>query len=133
MNNSKINIGLLLSSCIDAAEQSGEIIRNIWNSGKLEIKNKGWDDPCTKADILSQQLIMGLLRQKWGNNLTIVGEETCEIPNLSKYPNLKLIDLEKVPSQLREVDMEDICIFIDPLDATKEFTEGYLDAILLYI
>lgn len=39
---------------------------------------------------------MGLLRQKWGNNLTIIGEETCEIPNLSKYPNLKLIDLEKV-------------------------------------
>ena len=64
-----INLGELLSVCIDAAIKAGEIIREVWKSGKLDIVDKGSDtgvfDPFTIADVQSQQLIMGLLLKKW--------------------------------------------------------------------
>lgn len=69
---------------IDAAERAGEIIREVWKSGKLDIKEKGVDDPFTEADVKSQQvlspvslrdfqLIMGLLTKRWPK-LAVVGE-----------------------------------------------------------
>ncbi len=39
-------------------------------------------------------------------------------------PQLDLLDLECVPSELRSVAVDDLCVYIDPLDATKEYTLG---------
>jgi len=128
-NSSQINLGSLLSVCIDAAQRAGAIIRKVWKSGKLDIKEKGKDDPFTIADVHSQQLIMGLLRKKWPK-LQMVGEEECEILPSSLEPKLDIIDLQKVPEIYRSVELDDIVVFIDPLDATKEFTVGNLEAVM---
>jgi hypothetical protein len=56
--------------CFDLLQ--GEIIRSVWKSGNLEIKQKGVDDPFTKADVDGQRRIMGLLRKQW-SDIKIIG------------------------------------------------------------
>ena len=68
-----INLGTVLSVCIDAAVKAGEIIRKVWKSNDLQIQDKGVDDLFTKADVQSQQLIMALLRKRFGPKLALVG------------------------------------------------------------
>jgi len=41
---------------------------------------------------------------------------------------LNKIDVSKTPSRLTSVLPSDVCVFVDPLDATKEYTVGNLDA-----
>eukprot|EP01104_Vermistella_antarctica_P006423 TRINITY_DN17125_c0_g1_i1.p1 TRINITY_DN17125_c0_g1~~TRINITY_DN17125_c0_g1_i1.p1 ORF type:complete len:316 (-),score=95.96 TRINITY_DN17125_c0_g1_i1:51-998(-) len=127
----------VLSVCIDAAERAGEIIRQVWKSGDLQIKDKGGDDPMTQADIKAQQLIIGMLTKIWPD-IHLVGEEECESPVTDDTPdgNRALI-AEKlpapVPESLRKVPFNDVCVFIDPLDATKEFTLGNVEAVVTLI
>jgi len=135
-----IHIGDLLCICIDAAKKAGNIIRNVWKSGDLQIKDKGFDDLFTAADVKSQQLIMGLLQKHFGPELRLVGEEDCKPKLLSDddelfhiKPRFDLFPNEKVPPAFCEANVEDLCVFIDPLDATKEFTEGNLEAVMSLI
>ena len=94
---SQINIGQLLSVCVDAAQKAGNEIRSVWKSGDLGndkqlyvflldhkgVKDKGNDDPMTKADIRSQQLIMGLLYKVFSftkilsNHVISNGQKVC--------------------------------------------------------
>ena len=43
------------------------------------------------------------------------------------------VNLAKVPEHLRNVPISDVCVFIDPLDATKEFTLGNVAAVCTLI
>lgn len=110
MATETINLGSLLSVCIDAAQKAGNEIRKVWKSGDLGTKDKGGDDPLTKADVSSQQLIMGILQKKWPK-LQMVGEEDCPIPPTHHEPNTSLVDLSKVPTQYTAVDAKDVCVF----------------------
>jgi 3'-phosphoadenosine 5'-phosphosulfate (PAPS) 3'-phosphatase len=132
MASKTVNIGSLLSACIFASQRAGDVIQAVWKSGELDIKDKGNDDPFTKADLRAQQIIMGLLHKRWPE-LIMVGEENVEISDAEKAPATDLIDLSKVPENLREVPIEDICVYIDPLDATKEYTLGNLEAVMTLI
>ena len=69
-----MDITTLLSVCIDLAQQAGATIRDIQRSGKLDVKDKGGDDPMTAADLAAQELIVGGLLNLWPE-LRIVGEE----------------------------------------------------------
>jgi hypothetical protein len=40
-----INVGELLSACVDAAQRAGDEIRKVWKSGDLQIKDKGGTNP----------------------------------------------------------------------------------------
>eukprot|EP01114_Cavostelium_apophysatum_P013370 TRINITY_DN3224_c0_g2_i1.p1 TRINITY_DN3224_c0_g2~~TRINITY_DN3224_c0_g2_i1.p1 ORF type:complete len:330 (+),score=33.92 TRINITY_DN3224_c0_g2_i1:124-1113(+) len=128
----KINLGQLLSASIDASRQAGLIIQRVWKSGDLDIKDKGNDDPFTKADVESQQLIMGLLSKKWPA-LKMIGEEDCGIPTLDVQPNVDFFAHEQIPEDLRSVSIDQITVFVDPLDATKEYTLGNLPAVMSLI
>jgi len=77
-------------------------------------------------------LIMGALHKTWPK-LSMIGEENIEIPSSTLVPKLDIINLDKVPSSFQNVSLSDICVFIDPLDATKEFTLGNLEAVITLI
>eukprot|EP01118_Nematostelium_gracile_P010140 TRINITY_DN3468_c0_g1_i2.p1 TRINITY_DN3468_c0_g1~~TRINITY_DN3468_c0_g1_i2.p1 ORF type:complete len:340 (-),score=86.87 TRINITY_DN3468_c0_g1_i2:27-902(-) len=132
MSQQTVNIGEIFSIAIGAAEKAGDIIRTVWKSGKLDIKEKGHDDPFTIADIQSQQLIMGLLNKRFPS-LPIVGEEDCAPVIPSEEPDMNRVDLSKIPAEYQNVNMSDVCVFIDPLDATKEYTTGNLEAVMSLI
>jgi len=131
MAEDRINIGSLLSACMDVSKKAGAIIQDVWRSGILDIKDKGNDDPFTKADVESQQLIMGLLSKRWPA-LKMVGEEDCDIPSRSDHTTTDLFSMN-VPLDLQSVLLRDVCVFIDPLDATKEYTLGNLEAVMSLI
>jgi 3'-phosphoadenosine 5'-phosphosulfate (PAPS) 3'-phosphatase len=108
------------------ARQASKIIRDVSKSG-IEVTQKGIggvDDPMTQADLASQKLIISGLWSVYPS-LNIVGEEeTPDLQPASTPPQLDLIDQSKVLPELQQVAVEDVCVYIDPLDATKEYTLG---------
>jgi len=132
--SNNINLLELVSACIDLAEQSGDIIRDVFKSGSLGVQMKAEDDPMTKADLLSQQHIIGGLNNIY-KDLTIVGEESCETPPSTTIPNIHKLDSykDKLPQEFKSLDSKDLIIFIDPLDATREFTLGRVHCVMTLI
>lgn len=84
----------------------------------------------TQADIDAQARIVGGLRQTWGNDLRIIGEEDEEDAKPSlEGGSLNKSVLETIHDKLlldEEIPIEDVALFVDPLDGTREFVEGRL-------
>lgn len=139
----------LLSACVDCARRAaGEIHavveaagggRSLVEAVENKLEGKGGWDPLTEADIRAQRLILSLLSHRWPS-LRIVGEEDgCEEAAASGGLARRLLEQsplqesivaeEEVPSVLRELPIDDICVFVDPLDGTKEFTKGNYAAV----
>ena len=63
----------------------------------------------------------------------MIGEEECEIPPFTYTRKNPKIEITKIPHNFQKVDLKDICVFIDPLDGTKEFTVGNLEGVITLI
>ncbi|KAL3099362.1 hypothetical protein niasHT_026783 [Heterodera trifolii] len=116
----------LVASSVRLSEAAGEIIKDIWNSGDLKIVDKDqtglMKDLQTEADRSAQMMIERSLREKFGENLTIVGEENDAI---EAVPSLEVLRSDKkVPDELRQIELQDLVVWIDPLDSTSEFTKS---------
>ena len=40
---------------------------------------------------------------------------------------------DRLPSNIQDAKIEDLTVWVDPLDGTKEFTEGYLDHVTVLV
>lgn len=128
-----INLKSLLKASIQAAERGGKKVME-GKSHELNIKSKGKtlegvNDPVTDADYASHCAMYYGLKNTFPK-LTVVSEEhsksdpSCE--------NQSVIDLEKVLPGNTIIDymndelvfVKDVTVWIDPLDATKEYTEA---------
>jgi 3'-phosphoadenosine 5'-phosphosulfate (PAPS) 3'-phosphatase len=132
-----ISLTKLISTCIDASRQGCLIIRDFQKEGMVEgILKEGGDikSVVTKADIDAQARIVGGLRQMWGDGLLIIGEEDEEeaLPQLYATP-LDVNILTAVDGDDDEVPLEELTIFVDPLDGTREFVEGRLQNVACLI
>jgi 3'-phosphoadenosine 5'-phosphosulfate (PAPS) 3'-phosphatase/thiamine kinase-like enzyme len=81
----------------------------------------------TQADLDAQSKIIGSLRETWGDSLKIVGEEDESEAPLIKDGTLldqTLLDESDLIDEL--LPLEEISLFVDPLDGTREFVEGRL-------
>ena len=110
----------------------------------------------TEADVKAQDAIVRGLRTKFGEKIRIVGEEDSEesFEESESYSQTQeIIDLEKSLENYELVEetilrgfalesddiskkhqdftvpAKDIVVFIDPVDGTREFVEGRLDAV----
>lgn len=151
--NTKVHIGKLLSACVDAALRAGQIIRDVKDSGNLHIREKSeslvslqsgpgkYIDPCTEADLRAQRLIEHGLRNIWPG-IPIVGEESPEqlknlvVPTLDE--ELLSIPLQQdLIAETEQIDivspLNSICVYIDPLDSTSDFTKGFMDSVMTLI
>ena len=121
----------LLSTCIDAAGRGCARIRSVQESGATGATLKIAGDAksaLTAADLAAQAAVVGALSKAWPG-LTIVGEEDeaalDEDHELDKPLDDSLLDWECTTS----VDLAKARVFVDPLDGTREFVEGRLDAV----
>jgi 3'(2'), 5'-bisphosphate nucleotidase len=103
-------------------------------------------DPQTEADVRAQHLIVTSL-QKSFNSLRIVGEEDLDdtTNQLNKKAIDKSIDLDTsiiekllgtnlpIPDLLRDLDPQDLIVWVDPLDGTKEYTLGHVENVTTLI
>ncbi|KAJ3606863.1 hypothetical protein NHX12_026381 [Muraenolepis orangiensis] len=126
----------LVASAYAVAERAGSIVRNVLQSGELEIVEKtGANDLQTLADRLAQQSICTSLAKHFPK-ITIIGEE-----ELTEEPREDLVEegqaeaiLQKCcPSEYEDLKEEELVVWVDPLDGTKEYTEGLLDNVTVLI
>ncbi|XP_008148040.2 3'(2'),5'-bisphosphate nucleotidase 1 isoform X1 [Eptesicus fuscus] len=127
----------LVASAYSIAQKAGTIVRRVIAEGDLGIVEKtSPTDLQTKADRLAQMSICSSLARKFPK-LTIIGEE--DLP--SEDVDQELIEdgqweeiLRKpCPAQYSAIKEEDLVVWVDPLDGTKEYTEGLLDNVTVLI
>ncbi|XP_056118665.1 3'(2'),5'-bisphosphate nucleotidase 1 isoform X1 [Rhinichthys klamathensis goyatoka] len=118
----------LVASAYAVAEKAGTIVRKVLQSGELGIVEKtGADDLQTLADRLAQKSICASLSKSFPK-VTIIGEE--ELPDESVEEDLienghsSLILQKSCPDQYASLKEEELVVWVDPLDGTKEYTEA---------
>lgn len=127
----------VVASAYSVAEKAATVVRNVMSSGDLGIVEKaGPNDLQTKADRLVQMSICASLARKFPK-LTIIGEE--ELPtddvteDLIEDGHCEEILKKPCPAQYTGIKEEELVIWVDPLDGTKEYTEGLLDHVTVLI
>lgn len=87
----------------------------------------GKKDLQTEADRAAQFCIEQSLQKKFDNKLKIIGEEdiTSAVPNVELGVSVDVLSLDsKCSAELRSASLEDLVIWVDPLDGTSEFAEA---------
>ncbi|XP_063092763.1 3'(2'),5'-bisphosphate nucleotidase 1 isoform X3 [Cavia porcellus] len=127
----------LVASAYSIAQKAGMIVRRVISEGDLGIVEKTCaTDLQTKADRLVQMSICSSLVRKFPK-LTIIGEE--DLPpedvdqELIEDGQWEEILKKPCPAQYRAIKEEDLVVWVDPLDGTKEYTEGLLDNVTVLI
>nr|XP_048295459.1 3'(2'),5'-bisphosphate nucleotidase 1 isoform X2 [Myodes glareolus] len=127
----------LVASAYSIAQKAGSIVRCVIAEGDLGIVQKtSATDLQTKADRLVQMSICSSLARKFPK-LTIIGEE--DLPpgdvdqELIEDGQWEEILKQPCPSQYSAIKEEDLVVWVDPLDGTKEYTEGLLDNVTVLI
>ncbi|XP_028253371.1 3'(2'),5'-bisphosphate nucleotidase 1 isoform X2 [Parambassis ranga] len=127
----------LVASAYRVAEKAGAIVRKVLHSGELDIVEKtGANDLQTLADRLAQQSICASLSRRFPK-VTIIGEE--ELPAVEVQEDLiensqaDEILQRSCPAEFSELREEELVVWVDPLDGTKEYTEGLLDNVTVLI
>ena len=136
----------LLSSIVHAALRGSQTINSMCDqarNGTIEFKVEGDNrSALTIADTSAQRVIVSSLLGAYPD-LNIVGEEdeSVEVDEESRMSlredlldGYKWVtasgghtaDVDVPPSEL---DLKDLVVFVDPLDGTREFVEGRLDAV----
>ncbi|KAL3997369.1 Inositol monophosphatase family protein [Acanthocheilonema viteae] len=133
----------LLSYVLLAAELGGRAILDINDEQRLNAIKKAETDVgvaelLTTADLLSNQLIINVLKRYPGlqviseekEALSLVDYEKYQSQQQELYTNVKnIVDL--FPS--RKYLLSKLAVWVDPLDATQEFTEGLLKYVSVMI
>ncbi|XP_059610572.1 3'(2'),5'-bisphosphate nucleotidase 1 [Phlebotomus argentipes] len=121
---------------INAANRAGEIIREVMNKGELGIVDKGKDDLQTEADRSAQRCIVASLSNHFPK-VKVIGEEgniDLKIPQewLTNEADQDFLR-NKCPDSLSNVSEDDLVIWVDPLDGTSEYTQGFLEHVTVLI
>ncbi|XP_022708551.1 3'(2'),5'-bisphosphate nucleotidase 1-like isoform X2 [Varroa jacobsoni] len=126
-----------VASAVVTVDSAGRIIKEVLHSGSLGIVDKATDDLQTEADRSAQKCIVASLGKRFPK-MKIIGEEGPQ-ENLSAKPEWVVDGLdetvleETIPTQLTDVREEDIVCWVDPLDGTKEYTQGLLDHVTVLV
>ena len=136
-NEETVKISEILSAAIDLAKKGGEKVVEIRNSESIDFQQlskgktkEGKDEFVTAGDHMSHEIITSGLKVGWPS-LKYQSEETDNIIVKSSVPNKHNDEVSKLLGRDEEVPLSEVLVWIDPLDATQEYTEGKTDKSLL--
>ncbi|KRZ13467.1 Palmitoyltransferase ZDHHC3 [Trichinella zimbabwensis] len=142
-NSFPVDIGELMKICLIAAETSGFAIADMYQDGKVWLKLKSWDENgkkefLTKADLISNRLIIESFSRF--PDIKIISEERGKVDD-EKFDFYKSQYYEKFASKENilakfpsiKVLINDISVWIDPLDGTQELIEGMVESVSVMI
>lgn len=123
--NSQVNLKDILITAVFATENGGQQVKRYADNFTIESKGEtkeGSKISVTTADFKSHCAMLGIFKQRYPK-LKIVSEESGTKCN-SKDEYDSIIDSKKTEFHLDDtwVEAKDIQIWIDPLDATQEYT-----------
>ncbi|XP_077296836.1 3'(2'),5'-bisphosphate nucleotidase 1 isoform X7 [Arctopsyche grandis] len=121
----------LIASSVTAANRAGKIIRDVMSQGDLGIVEKAKDDLQTEADRSAQRCIVASLSRQFPN-ITIIGEEGVPSDWLITHGDPEILK-KKCPDTLEDITEEDVVVWVDPLDGTSEYTQGFLEHVTVLI
>lgn len=135
----RVSLQALLSTCVDACQRGCACIREVEErraGTTLAVELKVSNDPrsaLTEADLAAQHAIVTALRAAWPGLLIIGEEDDSEASKVGSAPAPEPRPLQSDLCQelldLEPVGLDEICIFVDPLDGTREFVEGRLSRV----
>lgn len=120
--DNEISLTEILKVSIRAAEAGGKLVFSTRNHLNIHSKGKtkeGMDDSVTTADFLSHCAMKGLIQQAFPN-VAFISEESKVPCDQHPVQNGDLVEVEVRGAPLKA---SDVTIWIDPLDATHEYTE----------
>lgn len=119
----------LLSLSVEAAVLGGKEVKRVREENGLQEKSKGKtkegaNDPLTMGDIESHRKMYNLIRNTFPE-ITVNSEEHDDAEDKALLWSREIPSdiAEKVSSQ-NKVPPESVTVWIDPLDATQEYTES---------
>ncbi|XP_059057994.1 putative inositol monophosphatase 3 [Achroia grisella] len=128
-----INLKSLLKAAIYAAERGGKKIIEGKNR-ELNVKSKGKtlegaNDPVTDADYASHCAMFYSLKNTFPK-LTVISEEHSKGDPSCEHQ--ELLEIDNAPAEHKVIEhlndeqilIKDVTVWIDPLDATQEYTEA---------
>ncbi|XP_045585159.1 inositol monophosphatase 3 [Procambarus clarkii] len=130
-NATVVSLRSLLSAAIDAAQRGGRIVYDIRLAAELNEKSKGKtkegaNDPVTNGDLKSHLTMFYSLKKSFPE-VEIISEEhdsgnleTSSVSRASTYNS----EVNSVITDDIIVPIKDVRVWIDPLDATQEYTEN---------
>ena len=120
-----IDLRAVLSAAIDLTERAGVIVKKVRRGEKMDVDSKGTlqngvDDVVTNADLMSHFELMSGFKAAFPS-MNVRSEEH---PANEQAPSSNIPRVNRLNHILKPeiVDEKDITIWIDPLDATKEYT-----------
>ncbi|KAL7728217.1 hypothetical protein ACLKA6_005634 [Drosophila palustris] len=126
----------IMALSINTARRAGVIIRDVLKQGDLGIVDKGKNDPQTEADRSAERCIIASLSKKFPS-IKIIGEEGGTDMNVCDdwlVSELNESFLEKsCPSAWQDAQPEDFVVWVDPLDGTAEYTQGFVEHVTVLI
>lgn len=137
MDSSGIPIDKILGTSIKAANHAGKMVRDIMKRGDLGIIEKtGANDLQTAADRAANDIILGSFK-KAIPELTVIGEEGVASANIDPtwlVEGCAEHELKNaLPEELKMAKLDQFTVWVDPLDATKEYADGFLDHVTVLI
>lgn len=139
-NPNEINLRKLLIGSIQAAQKGGFEVLTVSHNVDIHAKSKGKtfegaNDPITDADLKSHCVMQQGLHRIFPKLKIISEEDTAK----KKCPDVNLFDLDPtvlydtaiVPDE--NVNINDVTVWIDPLDATQEYTGNNYRIIKIYM
>lgn len=131
----RVSMKELLSVCIQLAEKGGKIVKDVRLASKsLEEKLKGKTDEGvkdvkTEGDTQSHRAIVYGLAKAFPGLKVISEEKDLKPVNLLEIEDTKkeLDEVTQTISSDQSIASSKITVWVDPLDATKEYTEMKLD------
>nr|CAH8869846.1 unnamed protein product [Trichobilharzia regenti] len=134
-----ISVRRLLTRCIHLSEEAGGLIKSIHYTNKLNsrIKSGGTlkKELLTDADLGSHQIIVSGISSTFPE-LKVRSEEHVMVEHYqSDYANNVFHSdfLSSLPNDDLFVPVTDLVVWIDPLDATQEYTEGLTEYVTVMI
>ncbi|KAL7057681.1 hypothetical protein AAHC03_016413 [Spirometra sp. Aus1] len=138
-----LSVRSLLSASVKAAEVGALAIRMVHSTNRLNIRTKprlvnSRPEVVTEADIVSHYCILFELR-KYYPELVIRSEEHEEPSREMKKLVRSLrtasmsASMDRLPERDMFVQLSDVTVWVDPLDATEELKDGLLDYVSVMI
>ncbi|XP_002737574.1 inositol monophosphatase 3-like [Saccoglossus kowalevskii] len=125
-----INLRELLSTAIVVARRGGDIVKEIRLANTLDEKSKGEtregaNNPVTEGDMKSHIAMYYGLKKAFPNLKVISEEHDSGVDTTGvETPNKELPEVSNAIGTDDYVPIEKIAVWIDPLDATQEYTEN---------